>query len=57
VRGAVHADRLIGRQASSRRRFPPELKSVIAPAFLLGLVALMALKLWILARMLIAYFS
>jgi hypothetical protein len=44
-------------QAPARRRIPPRRLSIAATALLLGLFALVALKLWILARMLLAYLS
>jgi hypothetical protein len=44
-------------EVPSHRRIPPKRVSVVAAAFLLGLFGLVALKLWILARMLMAYLS
>jgi hypothetical protein len=44
-------------QAPSRRRIRPKRLSSVAAAFLLGLFGLVALKLWILARMLVAYLT
>ena len=44
-------------QAPSRSKLPRMRLSVIATVFLLGLFGLVALKLWILAHMLMVYLS
>jgi hypothetical protein len=57
---AMDAARPIGRsigEDQSRRTISPRRLLVLAAAFLLGLFGLVALKLWILARMLLAYLS